>query len=53
VAYPDVIRKVLSLPEEKLLVLGIPIGYPDWDEPVNQYRSQRAPLDEVTKWYGF
>lgn len=53
VAYPDVIRQVLSLPEEKLLVLGIPIGYPDWDQPVNQYRSQRAPLNEVTRWYGF
>jgi nitroreductase len=52
-AYPDVIRKALSLPEEKLLVLGIPIGYPDWDQPVNQYRSPRAALDEVTEWYGF
>jgi len=53
VVYPDVIREELSLPEEKLLVLGIPIGYPDWDQPVNQYRSQRAPLNEVTEWYGF
>jgi nitroreductase len=53
VAYPDVIRKALSMSEEKLLVLGIPIGYPDEDHPVNRYRSQRAPLDEVAEWYGF
>ena len=53
VAYPDVLRRELGLPNSKLMVLGIAIGYPNWDNPVNQFRSQREPLDKVTKWYGF
>jgi nitroreductase len=51
VLYPDIIRKVLGLPDSKLLVLGLPIGYPDWEDPVNQFRSEREPLDKVAKFY--
>jgi nitroreductase len=53
VLYPDVLRKVLGIPDSKLIVLGIAVGYPDWDDPVNQLRSERAPLDSVSTWYGF
>ena len=51
--YPDVLRKVLGIPDSKLVVLGIAIGYPNWDDSVNQLRSDREPLDNVAKWYGF
>ena len=53
VAYPDVLKKSLSLPESKILVLGIAIGYPDKDHAVNTFRSNRDPLDAVARWYGF
>jgi len=53
VAYPDVLRKVLGIPDSKIIVLGIAVGYPDWDDPVNQLRSEREPLDNVSTWYGF
>ncbi len=53
VVYPDIIRKVLGIPEDKLIALGISIGYPDLDNPVNQSRTAREPLDEVVKFYGF
>jgi nitroreductase len=53
VIYPDIIRKVISIPESKLIALGIAIGYPDWGNPVNQSRTQREPLGNVAKWYGF
>jgi nitroreductase len=53
VAYPDVLRKVLEIPDSKLIVLGIAVGYPDWDDPVNQLRSEREPLDNVSTWHGF
>ena len=53
VVYPDIIRKVLATPESKLIALGIAIGYPDWDDPVNQSRTQRQPLSEVAEWHGF
>jgi nitroreductase len=53
VLYPDVLRKVLGIPDSKLIVLGISVGYPDWNDPVNQLRSEREPLDNVSRWHGF
>jgi nitroreductase len=53
VIYPDIIRKVVTIPESKLIALGIAIGYPDWNNPVTQARTQREPLSNVAKWYGF
>ena len=53
VVYPDVLRKVLEIPDSKLIVLGIAVGYPDWGDPVNQLRSERDPLANVSTWYGF
>jgi nitroreductase len=53
VAYPAVLRKVLDIPESKIVLLGIAIGYPDWDHPVNQFRTEREPLDGIATWQGF
>jgi nitroreductase len=53
VVYPDVLRKVLGIPDSKLIVLGIAVGYPDRDDPVNQLRSEREPLENVSTWHGF
>jgi nitroreductase len=53
VMYPDVLRRVVGIPDSKLIVLGIAIGYPDWEEPVNQLRSGRESLDGLTTWHGF
>ncbi len=53
VVYPDIIRKELDIPEDKLIALGIAIGYPDWDNPVNEDFRDRAPLDEIAAFYGF
>jgi nitroreductase len=53
VMYPDVLRRVVGIPDSKLIVLGIAIGYPDWEEPVNQLRSERESLDGLTTWHGF
>ncbi len=53
VVYPDIIRKVLGIPESKLIALGIAIGYPDWTDSINQGWTVREPLDKVVTWYGF
>jgi nitroreductase len=53
VVYPDVLRKVLGIPESKIMLLGIAIGYPDWDNPVNQFRTEREPLESIATWHGF
>ena len=53
VGYPVVLRTVLGIPDSKLIVLGIAIGYPDWGDPVNELRSEREPLGNVSTWHGF
>jgi nitroreductase len=53
VVYPEVIREVLRIPVSKLIALGIAIGYPDLDHPLNQTRTRRESLDDVATWYGF
>jgi nitroreductase len=53
VIYPDIIRKELGIPEDKVIALGIAIGYPDWDSPANKDTRDRVPLDEIAKFYGF
>lgn len=49
-AFDDDIRDVLSIPEEKEVVIGVAVGYKDPDAPINRSRSQRVPLQDVVKW---
>ena len=53
VAYPGVLREVLKIPESKIFILGIAIGYPDWDNSINQFRTERERIETVTTWHGF
>jgi nitroreductase len=53
VSYPSVLREVLEIPDSKIVLLGIAIGYPDWDNPINQFRTEREPLDKIVTWHGF
>jgi nitroreductase len=53
VTHPDVLRRVLEIPDSQIVVLGIGIGYPDWNDAMNQRRSGREPMDKVVKWVGF
>lgn len=53
VVYPDIIRKELGITADKLIALGIAIGYPDWSDQVNEDYRDREPLDEICKFYGF
>jgi len=51
VSYPDVIRKVLGLPESKLIVLGIFVGYPDPAHQQYKAYSSREPFGDLVKFY--
>jgi nitroreductase len=52
-AYPDLLRHALEIDESKIILLGIAIGYPDWEHSINQFRTEREPLDSITTWHGF
>lgn len=49
---PDV-KECLKIPESKKLVLGIAIGYPDVDSPLNKSRTTKDHLDRFAVWEGF
>jgi nitroreductase len=53
VTYPEIIRKELNIPEDKLIALGIAIGYEDKKNPINKEFRGREPLDKIATFYGF
>jgi len=52
VLYPQVLRKYASIPETKKIIIGIAIGYPDWDFPANRIETVRESVDSITTWDG-
>lgn len=52
VVYPDIIRKLMNIPSSKKIVVGAAIGYPDEDDIINKYVSDRLALDEMVTWHG-
>lgn len=53
VMFPEVVRNFTPIPESKLLVTSIAIGYPDWDFPANKLETKREPLENFVTWCGF
>ncbi|MEE9202526.1 MAG: nitroreductase, partial [Dehalococcoidia bacterium] len=53
VMYPQAVRKVTGIPDSKLLVVALTIGYPDWADTVNGFEREREPVDGFTRWCGF
>lgn len=52
VAYPELIRKELSVPDCLNIVLGIAIGYEIPEDLRNHFTSSRKPTDEFVKIIG-
>lgn len=50
--YQDAVKKKLHVPEEKELVVGICLGYPDMDHPINNFKPDRVSLNHFVKWVG-
>jgi nitroreductase len=53
VAWPEILREPLGIPESKLIALAIAIGYPETEAKVNNFERTREPLETITHWYGF
>jgi nitroreductase len=49
-AYEDEIKDLLNIPDNKNVVIGVALGYPDWDVPVNRFKSQRDDLEKFVRW---
>lgn len=44
------IRPVLGMADEEVLVCGMALGYEDPSKPENQFRTERAPLEDWVKF---
>jgi nitroreductase len=51
VAYPDVVRKELSIGADKVLICGISLGYEDASHPANQLRTTRVAVNEFAVFH--
>ena len=49
--YPDIVKDELNIPNDKVLLCGIALGYEDKSDIVNSYRTPRVELEEFTKFY--
>lgn len=52
VNWPDMLRELLGIPESKLIMVGIAIGYPDPEALPNSYERHRDPLDHFLHRHG-
>ncbi|MCK8464986.1 nitroreductase [Aliiroseovarius sp. S1339] len=52
-SYGPVVHSHLNLPDNELVVCGIAVGVADASAPENQFRTERAPLEEFTTFNGF
>ncbi|MFC2040847.1 nitroreductase [Chloroflexota bacterium] len=52
-SFPDVVRKYAKIPESKLIINCITIGFPDWDFPANKLETTREPVENFVTWRGF
>jgi nitroreductase len=48
--FPSALKILLPDAENKLLVAGIALGYPDREAPINNFARERAPLEESIVW---
>lgn len=53
IAYPEAVRRISGVPDAKRLIIGIALGYPDFDFPANRARAERLTLESAVSWCGF
>jgi len=46
-AFPEEMRRIANIPESKRVIIGIAIGYPDWNNPLNSLRTEREPIKNL------
>lgn len=50
VRFPEILHGMLPVAPGLLMVVGVAIGYPDDDAPLNSFERERAELDEFVSW---
>ncbi len=48
--FPDIVRKVLEIPENKKVVIGIAVGFPHPSAPASLFRSDRDSVETILRF---
>jgi nitroreductase len=51
--YPEVLHRLLGIPESKRIIVGMAMGYPDFSSPLMQFSGEREPLAALVTRHGF
>ena len=49
--YPDIVKKELQIPENKILLCGMALGYEDTNDIINSYRTPRIALEDFVTFH--
>ena len=49
ISYPEIVHRILSIPESKRVVMGTALGWPDRDSPVNNFKRVREDIEEFLR----
>jgi nitroreductase len=52
VGYPDLLRKYALIPQDRRIIVGVAIGYPDQNFPLNTFERKRVDINECVTWVG-
>lgn len=50
-SHPDFVRGELNLSRDRKVLCGIAFGYADREAAINQFRTERATVEEVVRWH--
>ncbi len=48
--YSKEVKECLGIPLSNRLILGLSVGYPDMESPINAYRTERMNSTDICKW---
>lgn len=49
--FPSIVKSTLGYDDNQILLGGMALGYEDLEHPVNQYRTEREPVENFTRYY--
>ena len=50
IRYPDLLRTLFAIPENKKVIMGIVMGYPHESDPINRFERQRIAVEDFVTW---
>ena len=50
VGYPDVLRRIALIPENRRIIVSIAMGYPETAASINNFERPRVSLSEFVRW---